>query len=154
MRTIFLLSLLLNASYSWFTYRLPEPEVEVVLSNIKNPKGVFVISFYNDEKSFPKPGGEAFTEKVVVKDTLVRTVTCHLPANGWYAIAMFQDEDETGKIKQDKIGIPLEAYAFSNNIHPKTGPPSFAACKFYVGEDSNSPIAIRLIQPKFVHKNW
>jgi uncharacterized protein (DUF2141 family) len=130
----------------------PQPEVEVVLSNIKSAKGVFVISFYNDDKSFPKPGHEAFTEKVIVKDTLVHTVKIKLPAEGWYAIAMFQDENETGKIKQDEIGIPLEAYGFSNNVHPKTSAPKFAACRFYVGAVTNAPVAIRLIQPKLFKK--
>src|ERR1035441_5626421 len=104
MRIVLMLSLLVNIPGNWFVYHAPEPEVELVLCNIKSPKGVFVISFYNDEKSFPKPGREAFTEKVIVKDTVVHTVKFKLPAEGWYAIAMFQDEDETGKIKQDKIG--------------------------------------------------
>jgi uncharacterized protein (DUF2141 family) len=128
-------------------YAAPETEVEVVLSNIRNPKGIFVISFYNNSKSFPKPGKEAFTEKVEVNDTLPHAVKIKLPAEGWYAIAMFQDEDKIGKIKQDEIGIPLEAYGFSNNIHPKTRAPSFTACKFYAGANGNSPIDIRLIQP-------
>jgi len=148
-----LFALLTGLPYSWFLYHLPESEVEVVLTNIKTPKGVFVISFYDNDASFPKPGKEAFTERVMVKDTMAHAVKCKLPAEGWYAIAMFQDEDETGKIKQDKIGIPLEAYAFSNNIHPKTGPPAFSACKFYVGGNNASPIAIKLIQPKIFHKN-
>lgn len=153
MRIIFLFSLLFSVSSLGFSYPLPEPEVEVVLSNIKTPKGVFVISFYDNDASFPKPGKEAFTERVMVKDTVTHTVKFKLPAEGWYAVAMFQDEDETGKIKQDKIGIPLEAYAFSNNIHPKTGPPAFSACKFYVGGNGSAPIAIKLIQPKLFHKN-
>jgi uncharacterized protein (DUF2141 family) len=128
------------------------PEVEVELKNIKTPKGVFVISFYNDEKAFPKPGKEALTEKINVHDTLPHTYKFKLPSEGWYAIAMFQDEDETGKIKQDKIGIPLEAYAFSNNIHPKTGPPSFASCKFYATVSKCAKVAINLIQPFFQKK--
>jgi len=127
-----------------------QPEIEVVLKNIKSPHGVFIISFYNDDKAFPKPGKDAFTEKVMVHDTLQHTVKIKLPATGWYAVAMFQDEDGTGKIKQDKIGIPLEPYGFSNNIHPKTAAPTFSACKFFVRQNDNAPLIISLIHPKFV----
>ena len=153
MRIILLFSLLFNFYKTGSGYFAQQPEVEVILSNIKNNKGVFVISFYNDEKSFPKPGKEALIEKAIVKDTLVHTIKVRLPCEGWYAIAMFQDEDENGKIKKDKIGIPVEAYGFSNNIHPKTSAPSFAACKFYVSNSGNSPIAISLIQSKLFQKN-
>ena len=152
MRIIFLLSLIFILSGARSFYPVNQAEIEVVLNNIKNARGVFVISFYNDAKSFPKPGKDAFTEKVRVNDTMARSVKFKLPAAGWYAIAMFQDEDESGKIKQDKIGYLLEAYAFSNNVRPKLAAPGFAACKFYVSENNNSPFIISLIQPKIGRK--
>jgi uncharacterized protein (DUF2141 family) len=152
MRAILPFMLIFLFSNTWYNNRVPESEVEVAISNIKSPKGVFVISFYNDEKLFPKPGKDILTEKFAVKDTTARIVKIKLPAQSWYAIAMFQDEDENGKIKQDKIGVPLEAYAFSNNIHPKTSAPSFAACKFFVEANRNSSIAIKLMQPVFSRK--
>lgn len=127
-----------------------QPEIEVVIKNIKSPSGVFVISFYNDAKSFPKPGKEAITDKIKVDDTNEHRIKFKLPAEGWYAIALFQDEYETGKIKQDKIGVPLEPYAFSNNIRPKTAAPNFTACKFYVSANNNTPQIISLIHPLFV----
>ena len=127
-----------------------QPEIEVVIKNIKSPSGVFVISFYNDPKSFPKPGKEVITDKIKVNDINEHRIKFKLPAEGWYAIALFQDEYETGKIKQDKIGVPLEPYAFSNNIRPKTAAPSFTACKFYVTAGNNTPQVINLIHPLFV----
>jgi len=122
---------------------------EVLIRNIKDTKGVFVISFYDDEKAFPKAGKELLTEKVQVKDTLPHLIKVKVPKEGWYAIAMFQDEGETGKIKQDKVGIPEEPYGFSNNIHPRVEAPTFAMCKFYVGKGPAKPMEIRLIQPRF-----
>jgi uncharacterized protein (DUF2141 family) len=133
-------------------YPANEAEVDVIIKNIRNPKGVFVISFYDDANSFPKPAKDVLTQRVAVNDTLPHTVHLKLPAAKWYALAMFQDEDESGKIKQDKIGIPLEAYAFSNNVHPEAKAPSFTACKFFVAENGNKPIEINLIQPIFLRK--
>jgi uncharacterized protein (DUF2141 family) len=124
-------------------------EAQVLLRNIKSNKGVFVISFYDDDKSFPKPGKELLTKKIAVNDTLPHLVKIIVPKEGWYAIAMFQDENETGKIKQDKVGIPEEAYGFSNNVHPRVEAPGFSSCKFYVSKTNNKPIEIRLVQPRF-----
>jgi uncharacterized protein (DUF2141 family) len=150
------ITVLLYITFSIFfgSYDKPstEKEVEVTLSNIKTPKGVFVISVFNDDKTFCKAGKELLIQKVAVNDTSTRTVSIKVPQEGWYAIALFQDEDQNGKIKQDKIGFPLEAYAFSNNVKPKTSAPPFSACKFYVG-DKKPSLFIRLIQPIFKRKN-
>ena len=124
-----------------------ETEVEVVVSNIKKAKGVLVISLYNDSKAFPKVGRETLTQKVVLDDTVTHHVLIKVPAEGWYAIAMFQDELEQGKIKQDDIGVPEEPYGFSNNIRPKTSAPTFTACKFFAGSNTKTVANIRLIQP-------
>jgi len=149
MRSILLFSLILLFSGFTLPVTSDEVETEILICNIKGTKGVFVISFYDDEKAFPKAGKELLIEKVIVKDTLPHTVKVKVPKEGWYAIAMFQDEDESGKIKQDKVGIPEEPYAFSNNIHPRVEAPSFSSCKFYVGKGDKKPIEIRLIQPRF-----
>ncbi len=149
MRSILSISLLVLLSSFAISPAVPNAvEAEVIIHNIKNTKGVFIISFYDDAAAFPKVGKELLIEKVIVRDTLPHTVRVKVPKEGWYAIAMFQDEDENGKIKQDKIGIPEEPYAFSNNIHPRVEAPNFSSCKFYVGE-SVKPIDINLIQPRF-----
>ena len=149
MRSILFISLFFFLSSFASPSATPNPfEAEVIIHNIKSTKGVFIISFYDDAAAFPKVGKELLIEKVTVKDTLPHTVRVKVPKEGWYAIAMFQDEDGTGKIKQDKIGIPEEPYAFSNNIHPRVEAPNFSSCKFYVGE-SVKPIQINLIQPRF-----
>ena len=122
---------------------------EIIIRNIKSPKGIFIISVYNDAAGFPKVGKEEQINKVMVNDTLPHSIKIHVSSEGWYAIAMFQDEDVTGKIKQDKIGVPEEAYGFSNNIHPRVEAPGFAACKFYISKQDTKPLEINLIQPRF-----
>src|ERR1700744_2653201 len=124
-------------------------EIELIIRNNKSPKGEFVISFYNNPGNFPKVGRDVLTEKIEVKDTLPHHIKVKVPGDTWYAIAMFQDEDGKPKIKQDVVGIPMEPYGFSNNIHPKVAAPTFEMCRFYVGLAENNPIDISLIQPKF-----
>ena len=122
-------------------------EVEVIIRNIKSPKGQFIISFYNNPSNFPKVGKDILTEKVEVNDTLPHHIKVRLPAEKWYAIAMYQDEDGKPRIKQDILGVPQEPYAFSNNMHPKVAAPTFEACRFYVDLGANKPIDISLIHP-------
>jgi uncharacterized protein (DUF2141 family) len=124
-------------------------ETEVLIRNIKSPQGTFVISLYDDSAAFPKVNKELLTETVTVKDTLPHLIRIKVPKEGWYAIAMYQDVDGNGKIKQDKVSIPQEPYAFSNNIHPKVAAPTFTLCKYYIAKQKSVPAEIRLIQPKF-----
>lgn len=144
---VFLLAFLYAGLYS--TSSSNEIETELLIRNVKDSRGDFVISFYDNEGAFPKVGREMLIEKVQVTDTLPHLIKVKVPKEGWYAIAMFQDEDSNGKIKQDKVGIPEEPYAFSNNIHPKVAAPTFALCKFYISKSAAKPQEIRLIQPRF-----
>lgn len=47
-----------------------------------------------------------------------------LPA-GTYAVTVFQDLDDDGKLKRNFIGIPKEPSGLSNNVRPRFGPPKF-----------------------------
>jgi uncharacterized protein (DUF2141 family) len=49
---------------------------------------------------------------------------------GEFAFAVYHDENNSGEIDKNLIGIPKERYAFSNNIKPTFKAPSFEDCKF------------------------
>jgi uncharacterized protein (DUF2141 family) len=49
---------------------------------------------------------------------------------GTYAVAAFQDEHGTGKITKNWLGIPTEAYGFSNDAAATISAPSFQAASF------------------------
>ena len=49
---------------------------------------------------------------------------------GELAFAVYHDENNSGEIDKNLIGIPKERYAFSNNIKPTFKAPSFEDCKF------------------------
>ena len=62
-------------------------------------------------------------------------VPCNgLPA-GQYAITLFQDEKENGKLDTAAFGQPLEKIGFSNDAKAVMGPPSFNKCKFALEKD-------------------
>jgi uncharacterized protein (DUF2141 family) len=49
---------------------------------------------------------------------------------GTYAVAAFQDQHGTGKITKNWLGIPTEAYGFSNDATATISAPSFQAASF------------------------
>ena len=62
---------------------------------------------------------------------------------GEYAISMFIDENNNGKLDRNMIGIPTEPSIFSNDATGNFGPPTFDQAKFTVGKEKKS-IAINL----------
>jgi len=59
---------------------------------------------------------------------------------GEYAVSLYQDENENGKLDVGKlVPIPTEKYGFSNNPSTTFGPPDFEDCKFKL-EDNMSLI--------------
>ncbi len=62
---------------------------------------------------------------------------------GDYGIAVFHDENKNGKMDKNFLGIPLEAYGFSNNVRVTFGPPKWDKAKFAVSS-SNKEVRIEV----------
>jgi uncharacterized protein (DUF2141 family) len=63
------------------------------------------------------------------------------PGPGRYALLILHDENANGKLDTNLVGMPTEAYGFSNNPSKRPGRPSFAEAAFEVG---NEPIRLRI----------
>jgi len=57
-----------------------------------------------------------------------------LPA-GEYALAIFHDENNNGKLDTNWLGIPKEKVAFSKAKMKTFGPPKFKECAFKMSSD-------------------
>jgi uncharacterized protein (DUF2141 family) len=66
---------------------------------------------------------------------------CRLEPTRWHS---FQDEDDSGKLKTDELGIPTEGYGFSNNAHGSSGPPKFGQAAFDFDGKSDKTISFSL----------
>lgn len=51
-------------------------------------------------------------------------------APGQYALAVYHDANDNGKLDQNMMGIPVEATGFSNGVLGNMGPPAFEAARF------------------------
>ena len=56
---------------------------------------------------------------------------------GPYAVAVYQDEDDSGRLKRSFLGLPKEDLGFSRNPALGLGPPGFADSLLMIGSGNN-----------------
>jgi len=65
---------------------------------------------------------------------------------GSYAVIVFHDENDNGKLDKNFLGVPIEGYGFSNNAQGSLGPPDFKEVAVTLDE-AGKEISISLIYP-------
>lgn len=117
--TIFLL---LISSFSLSV--MAQNSITISVKNIKEVKGALHIAIYTNDTNWLSE--EHYFKKIIV-DVLENNVSHslhHLPP-GNYAISLFHDENNDGKMNMNWIGIPAEKFGFSNNPRVIMSAPSF-----------------------------
>ncbi len=114
-------------------------DLEVTVKNIKNGKGTLIIGLFNSEKTFTKEVWKG--EKLKAQPGVLKVIFKDVPP-GDYAVSVFHDENENGRVDMNFIGIPREGFGFSNDAMGAFGPPPFAKAK--VAVPANKTVAITL----------
>ncbi len=108
--------------------------LHVHIVGLRNSKGGVVCSLFNRPAAFPEHKSLRDME-VPIKN---RAAWCNFRdlAAGTYAMVVFHDQNDNHKFDRDALGMPLEGYAFSNNVRATLGPPTFsqASFKYHGGE--------------------
>ena len=99
----------------------------VVVQGVKSDQGLLRMGLYNSEKEFMKTRWQSKGSKAKVGE--LQLVFENVPP-GTYAISVFHDANENGKLDSNFAGIPKEGFGFSNNAMGMFGPPSFEEAKF------------------------
>lgn len=109
----------------------------LVITNLRSADAPVMVGLYDANGNFPNPDGSLKEYKFIpVGNTLTAQITDR--KFGEYAMAIYQDENSSGAIDKNAIGIPKEGYCFSNNYRPKIKAPSFKDAKFNYDEKSNT----------------
>lgn len=112
-------------------------KVTLKVSNVSNPTATIHVGFYMRENKFPTQQMHAFAKEFVPGKTGDVSVTWDNIPEGEYALAVYQDIDNSGKMKSNIFGYPQEPFAFSQNFRPKMSKPKFDQCKITVSTTSN-----------------
>ncbi|HEX8575560.1 MAG TPA: DUF2141 domain-containing protein [Flavobacterium sp.] len=118
-------------------------QINIRVSEFKNDKGYCIACLFNSEKGFPtKPEIALKCSKLKIKDKIALFEFEKLP-KGEYAIAVFHDENNNGKLDENFLGMPKEGYGASNNKRSSFGPPKFDQSKFSLNGISSINIYLK-----------
>ena len=123
-----------------------EVTFDVAVSGAKSDAGKVLIHVNADEKQF-KGKAPALRELTgELKNGAVTVSVADLPA-GKYSISVTHDANGNGKLDSNMMGMPTEAFGFSNNPKVRFGPPSFEETLIEVKD--GQPVAIKLVTLSF-----
>jgi uncharacterized protein (DUF2141 family) len=99
------------------------------VTGFRSERGQVQIAVFNAPEKWPKD--PAYSSTIDVNSPTVTWKINDVPF-GDYAVAVFHDENRNGKMDKNLLGIPVEAYGFSNNQRVTFGPPKWETVKFSV----------------------
>jgi uncharacterized protein (DUF2141 family) len=115
----------------------------VSVSGMRSGKGNITITIYPDEPAHFLDGAFKVARQEVPVTLPVTSACFALPAPGYYAVALFHDENDDHHLNTSALGIPTEGYGFSNNPTLYFGPPELGKVRFAMHPGDN-PVAIRM----------
>ena len=113
------------------------------ISGFPSSDGFAMVAVNNSEESYK--GGEdtaVAKTKTLLVDRKVQVIFTNLPY-GWYGVSIYHDENNNGEMDKNAMGIPKEAYAFSNNAKGFFGKPAYKKIKFELNS-AEKQIAIKM----------
>lgn len=108
-------------------------------SGFRNNEGKVVVGLYNEEGKFLKETYRRVASEI--KD-LKATVQFKNLLVGLYAVSIYHDENDSGKLEKGFMGIPKEDVACSNNAKGKMGPPKYIDAKFTITKDTTIEVIL------------
>ncbi len=123
----------------------------VNVTGIRGSRGSIVVSLFHGGDGFPGDSKKALASHIVpLTDASATSIqTCLLVvfeglAPGEYAVALFHDENDNGKL-DEHWGIPNEGFGFSNNPKIRWGAPRYGETKFALSvSEREAKIAVSL----------
>lgn len=109
-------------------------QLKVQIRGIRSNQGKVVIALFESKKTFTKKAIQSAS--LTIKDRSASWTTKPL-SPGNYAIALYHDANENGKMDKNFFGIPKEDYGFSRDAKPSYGPPRWEDAAFEVKSGPN-----------------
>ncbi len=104
--------------------------LEIEITNVRNSKGRVLLSVYSGPAEYPY---HPFLTHPVGKDSLnggkIRTIITGLKP-GRYGLCLLDDENNSGDMEYNLLGIPKEGFGFANNVKPFLSKPDYSKCTF------------------------
>lgn len=112
-------------------------EFNLTIENIPKVEGEIRIAIFDSEEAYNSKENPVYAIVLPVESKTISWSETGLPY-GNYAIAVYHDKNENGELDTNFLGIPKEAYGFSNDARGKFGPASWKDAKFEVNAENVS----------------
>jgi uncharacterized protein (DUF2141 family) len=114
-------------------------DITVAVKNANSNDGKMFIALYDTESNFLGETYKAVKSEITNNQC---SITFEAIPEGVYAVSVFHDENDNGKMDTNFFGIPNEDYGCSNNASGFMGPPKWTDAKFQLKD--NKSITIKL----------
>lgn len=102
--------------------------LEIEVSGLRSAEGMVMLAIYDSAEAWmKKPLRGAMVQPGADGKAVIRVE--NLP-DGDYAFSLLHDANGNRKMDSNLLGMPIEAYGFSNNASGSFGPPNFEAARF------------------------
>ena len=108
----------------------PAGDIVVEVAELHSNDGKVACALFTPEHAASFPGTMAIKEMMVPIKQLKATCRFTDLQKGVYAVAVFHDENDNGKLDTNFLGIPVEGSGASNNAQGWMGPPTFDDARF------------------------
>jgi uncharacterized protein (DUF2141 family) len=113
------------------------------ISGFPSSDGFAMVALNNSEESYKGGENKAIAKtKTMVVDQKAQVIFANLPY-GSYGVSLYHDENANGTMDKNAMGIPKEAYGFSNNAKGFFGKPNYKDVMFQLNS-AEMQIAIKL----------
>ena len=113
--------------------------IEVTVQDVANNDGKIFLALYNSETNFLEKSYKGTKSEIMNNSS---TTTFEDIPSGVYAISVFHDENDNGKMDTNFMGIPKEDYGCSNDASGFMGPPKWKDAKFELKTDKTITITL------------
>ncbi len=118
----------------------------VLVEGVRSDRGVMRLCLWSSAAGFPDCTADAARrDNRPATAGAMRFDLPGVPA-GVYAVSVFHDEANTGKVETNFLGIPRSGLGASNNPRSRFGPPSFNDAAFRL-DARDSQVTVRMVYP-------
>lgn len=119
----------------------------VEVTGIRSAEGRIYAALHQrlPDVKFPDQAGALYAFNLVAREGSIQVVFKDLPP-GDYALTAYHDENNSGEIDSNALGIPTEGYAFGNDAVGFMGPPKFEDTAVTLAEGDASVTASASLQ--------
>jgi uncharacterized protein (DUF2141 family) len=113
--------------------------ITVTVKDADSNYGKIFLALYNTDTDFLNTSFKGMQS--VIENEQCTVTFQNIPA-GVYAVSIFHDENDNGKMDSNFMGIPKEDYGCSNDASGFMGPPKWDDAKFQLKENKSIIITL------------